>query len=82
MVDPKTQLKWSLGSSLPPSPYSSLPGKFATVPDVLNVLIIAVTVISGMFNCLCNFFCTHYLTKQRSVFLFDSSLTFPMVMDG
>ena len=32
-------------------PLRRLPGKFATVADVWNCLIIALTVVSGMFNC-------------------------------
>ena len=40
-----------------------LPGKFATIPDVWNFVIIALTVVSGMFNHLLYvFFHTHYLT--------------------
>ena len=31
----------------------ALPGKFATLPDVWNFLIIALTVVSGVFYCSC-----------------------------
>ena len=76
---------WSLGSSLPPftsfltvragqhalaSCNMHFPGKFATVPDVWNVLIIATNSVWWYVWTVYVFFCTNYLTclgQQPSV---------------
>ena len=60
-----------------------LPGKFVTIPYVLCLFIIAITVLSGMFNHVCMFL---YLLPNFwwlitiCVFWIDNSLTFPMLM--
>ena len=53
-----------------------LPGKFATVPDVWNFLIVALTVLSGMFNRLSIFLyplSDLCMSTTTCLFWFDSS---------
>lgn len=58
-----------------------LPGKSTTVPVVLNFLIVAPKVVSGIFVFSVVTHCLIYESQQPLVSLFVSFLPFPMMMD-